>query len=218
MKMLAVMTVLLSAFVLHSEVFAQEARVSQGQALEEGSYTHDGFFLRFCTGLGSGTFTGERMGERGQQRFQGALGSFELAVGGAVREDLIVHATIISAGLPQPDFQTHGDGFPDEGSDVTVGFLGVGVTYYLSNNIYLSGSLGGNNIIFHEPGKESTLKLQGDSVSATVQVGKEWWVSENVGMGVAAQAQAGGLIYEQEGKESDWGYFNYGLLLSLTYN
>jgi hypothetical protein len=218
MKMMAVMTVLLSLFVLHDTVCAQEKTVVRFGQQDAGDYTHDGFFMRMSAGLGTGVLLGERRASAQTQEVRGAVGSFELSVGGAVRQDLIVHATLLGTGVADPEIDPDGMGFPPQGSDVALGFAGVGATYYLPDNVYLSGSLGVNNITFDPPGGGADFELEGDGMAAVVQVGKEWWVGKDMGVGVAGQVQSGGLIHDEGDRQSEWGYFTCGLLLTATYN
>lgn len=186
--------------------------------VDPGARTHDGFFLRMSAGLGGSNILAEP-DSGGDQEITGSMGTFELSVGGALTENLILHGTVNTMGMSDANFSGQGDAFEGEYDEVGIGFVGVGVTYYIMPaNVYVSSSIGANGIYLNGNDEDSDREMDSNGAGLIVQVGKEWWVSDNWGLGLAAQTHLGGLAVEDSGGDVDWGYFNYGLVLSATYN
>ena len=184
-----------------------------------GAETHDGFFLRMSAGLGGSNITAEPE-NGGDREISGAGGSFELSIGGALTENVILHGTLAGAGIGEPNFHGNGDAFQGEYDDVSLGFVGIGATYYIMPaNVYISSSIGASSISLEGNDQDRDREMDDNGVGLILQVGKEWWVSDNWGIGVAAQTHLGGLqVDDAAAGEVEWGYFNYGLLFSATYN
>ena len=119
-------------------------------------------------------------------KFTGTGNQFDFKIGGAIKENLILHATITSNSLMGPNVTSNG--LSQKASDkVTLGevMVGAGITYYIMpSNIFLSGSLGlGNFSIDNEVENISGSTNKGFSMQ--LGIGKEWWVSKRWGLGVA---------------------------------
>jgi hypothetical protein len=67
--------------------------------------------------------------------------------------------------------------------------LGAGLAYYFSNNLYCSGTLAFSTDLAPGRGQRGGRRHRVRSRVSLV-VGKEWWVSDNWGLGVAAQLYA----------------------------
>jgi len=183
-----------------------------------GFHAHDGFFLRMTAGAGFGGFVanGSTQGPGNSTikdpNFYGAGGGGSLAIGGAVIDNLILHLDMWGYGSGD----THDD---DKDLHEAVGIWSpsFGVTYYfMPANVYLTGTIGPSFLGYsmnsdrfddneHEVG-------YGFAVSATV--GKEWWVSDNWGLGIALK----GLYTFAEGDDLTYNTGGGLLLFSATYN
>lgn len=160
------------------------------QALADRGGTHDGFFLRLSTGLGYASVSGDN---DNSATFKGATSQSSIAIGGIVTENLALHADIFAVTLVSPDVTIGGITYSDLDITMRAGALGIGLTYYfMPLNLYLSGSIGAavasTKVVFTD--STSRTYESGTGFGLNLMVGKEWWVSENWGIGVAGQ-----LIY-----------------------
>ena len=95
-----------------------------------------------------------------------------------------------------------------------VGFGGGVAYFFMPINAYVSGTLSLSQLTVQENGRETGDTDSGPGLS--VMAGKEWWVGQNVGVGVAAQAFFG----TQPEKNSDvsWSTTAFAVVLSASYN
>jgi hypothetical protein len=217
-----------------AEELAQRAR--EAAARQAGRHRHDGFFLRMALGVAGGYGTADaRYGEVADTfTWRGVGPVFDLAIGGAVVEDLLLQVELASVILPTASFERE-SGTADGDGDLR-GFsfvVGLGVTYYfMPLNLYVSGSFG-----IGRHGIDAKREYDGDDEYATIvtsemgfgmalAAGKEWFVSDNWGLGVSALLlyTAGPSDFE-DARTGDpleprgWGHaVSGGVLLSATYN
>lgn len=146
--------------------------------------SHDGgFFLRLSAGAG---IASTELSEGGDEfKIDGPSGDLNLAVGAVVVPNLAIHATLFGWFMSEPDAEFNGEkGTLEE--DVGLSAIGAGITYYIDPaNVYLSSSVGAGE-----------LSVEGDNFTITtdkgivvdITVGKEWWVGQSWGIGVAGAA------------------------------
>lgn len=184
-----------------------------------GVHTHDGLFLRMTAGPGFGAYrgTGHITSASGVEisdpSDEGSQGGGSFCLGGAVWDNLMLHGDLwlsLVSSKRRNDLQ----------QDFGLVVLGMGVTYYwMPLNIYLTGSIGMANSFLvlgdDEPGTGDDAGNTATGVGMYVQAGKEWWVSDNWGLGVAIQAEY------SYGEDEDTGLiFRHGgakVLFSATY-
>lgn len=178
-------------------------------------HTHDGFFIRLAPGIGA--FSSSEEGGGNKLEITGSGGLFNFAVGGAVADNLILHLDLSSVGSSDPTVKLNGQevGTADE-IESSTSLIGIGLTYYFPSNMYLTGAVGSGL---------SKIKINGEEASTdrgygiNFMIGKEWWVSENWGLGLAGQ-----LLYTScpdqfaDGTEADFNTTTLGVLFSATYN
>lgn len=139
-----------------------------------GAHRHDGFFLRLAVGAGIGGLHSD-----GDDDWGGG-GHFSFDIGASPIDNFVLH------------FRTAQHAFAlNEASRpwdfATVSAWGIGGTwYFMPQNIYLTGSLGFAAL--------NLLDVDGRDVSdgdggfgCGLDVGKEWWVSDNWGLGIAGR-------------------------------
>jgi hypothetical protein len=161
-----------------------------------GRHAHDGLFLRLSAG---GGYLGAR-DERtpGNATFHGSAGAFALAVGGAVGNNLILFGEVVGQQVETGELElSYGDHPRDDSRDVTgsMGLYGGGpglAYYFMPYNTYISGTLLFTRLVWSEDdlGEENSDEDNVQSepgVGLSLAVGKEWWVSSNWGLGVAAR-------------------------------
>jgi hypothetical protein len=102
--------------------------------------------------------------------------------------------------------------------DVGISTLGIGVSWYFTSyNIYLSPVISFSVMEYDGP------VLKGDSEGGGgfgLSVGKEWWVSDNWGLGVALYVYSGSDTVKEKstGITSDVKSSIIGLMFTATYN
>jgi hypothetical protein len=178
------------------------------------AYVHDGFFLRIAPGLGWNDTSSDSGGNT--QELSGVCGLFNLAIGGAVAQDLIVHLDLSGVNIPDPDFSINGHDQSSYYSSASTSLIGIGMTYYFPSNFYVTGVVG-----IAESSKEfnGTTIRSDTGFGANVMAGKEWWISANWGIGIAGQ-----FLYTNcperpvAGARPDEESTSFGILFSATYN
>jgi hypothetical protein len=123
--------------------------------------------------------------------FSGAGGSFALDLGASVVDGLVLHGRLADVGIVNPNVTVDGE---DLGSldkrGVGALLLAPAVTYYfMPINLYLTGAAGLSWVeLTRENSDGKTESYASDAgFGLNVDVGKEWWVSDNWGIGAAAR-------------------------------
>jgi hypothetical protein len=177
-----------------------------------GERTHDGFFLRVLAGPG-GLVAGPTGGEASAS---GAAGALFVALGGAVRENLVLYLEAGGLSVSRPRTNNRPLDFQSVAS-LSAGGAGAGLAYYVQpQNIYVSGSLLLAGFTVEERpfvGAKDT-KESKTGLGAHLTVGKEWWVSRSWGLGFAGQL----LLVSARMDRQDWASSGLSLLFSATYN
>ncbi|MDD2897547.1 MAG: hypothetical protein PHI31_02420 [Desulfuromonadaceae bacterium] len=178
------------------------------------AYVHDGFFLRLAPGFGWNTTSSDSGGN--SLKMTGASGIFNFAIGGAVAQDLILHLDVTGVNTPDPKVTSNGNQLSSNVTSASTSLAGIGVTYYFPTNIYATGSLG----IAESKYESNGIEYKTDKgLGANVMVGKEWWVSDDWGLGIA-----GLFLYTNcpaksvAGARPDVKSTTIGVLFSATYN
>jgi hypothetical protein len=176
--------------------------------------THDGFFLRLAPGIGAFTSSEEVPG--GKAELSGTTGHFNFGIGGAISENLILHFDASGISSTDPTIEINGRSATAVGTFSTT-LIGIGLTKYFSSNIYLTGAVGFAKSSFVANGVSYDTD---NGYGINLMIGKEWWVSENWGLGVAGQ-----LLYTScpdssgySGTKYDLNTTSLGLLFSATFN
>lgn len=188
---------------------------------DEGTERHDGFFLRMATGLDTSQMI--VASDRFELKFNSGVGFggvLDVAIGGAISENLILHATVLAFDMTNPQTEINGTDVPSGEPSVYVALVGAGVTYYVMPlNLYISGSVGVSEMQITFPDSDQAFEAIGEGPAFAAQVGKEWWVSANWGLGVAAVLAAGSRNGNNDaGEEVTTTFAGFGLLFSATYN
>ena len=174
-------------------------------------HTHDGFFLRMCTGFGFGHSSVEGLGN--DNTIRGGSNASNFAIGAMVSNNLAIHADIFHVALIDPESYLNGKSVGTVDGRYIAGGLGVGITYYfMPSNFYFSGSL---NFVALKADL-GVVEVESDTgVGIDFLIGKEWWVSANWGIGVAGQ-----FVYALVPSEWDTTHHSFGaaVLFTATYN
>ena len=182
------------------------------QAPTGGFHTHDGGYLHLEGGFGSLGSKADLGGT--SMEVSGTGGEFAIGAGYAVTPNLILGGQLWGVSVSSPTVKVGGLEGTASGSAGLTAF-GLEATYYFTEvGVYLSAvpSFG-------------TLSASGSGSSGSTQsgfaiklaVGKEWWVSDNWGIGLNAQ-------YAHSSNEDSgtnpltWATNYFGVAFSATYN
>ena len=198
------------------------------RAPDDGAYAHEGFFLRFNVGIGAGGATyKERLDDARVSRVKtrGFEGMFELAIGGTVADDFILHGNVMVVSMSSNKTV---DGVEERDYDdlsTSMYLLGGGGTYYFRPaNVYLTASVGLGGLVERRELKgdrDFTDDIEsGAGVGTAIGVGKEWWVGRRGEWGIGAALM--GAFYaaplDIAGEQSTFRGHSVSLTFSATLN
>lgn len=198
MKLLAV----IGAMALGTSAQAQESATA---------HRHLGFALRLDGGIGGmGIMAPDSADSRGT-----ASGGLGVVIGGAVAENLILGGDLWGMGMVGgwSMMQNGGTGHG-------LGGLGLNVTYYfMPVNLYVSASPSVTTLtsMTHYTSTSTTNVATSAGFGAKLSVGKEWWVGEHWGLGLAGQFFTS-WNGSQGAMSGTWTTLGGGVALSATYN
>lgn len=172
-------------------------------------HRHLGFALRLDAGIG---YMG-LLAPSGGSSEGGASGGMGIVIGGAVAENLILAGDFWGTGmLGRMGMMQNG------ATGYGLGGVGLNVTYYLMPaNVYFSAS---PSVTFRSSMVHFGDSTQVSSVAgfgAKLSVGKEWWVGDHWGLGVAGQF-FGSWNGTSGGGMGTWTTLAGGVAFSATYN
>lgn len=185
-------------------------------AQDATAHRHLGFFIRPELGFGYLTSSATEGGVTA--KVKGSGGQFALAIGGAVKEDFIVGGQVWDYVASKPTVSLSGGGLDASGTaDGDAGLVGYGVLlnwYFMPSNTYVAVTPSFTRLVSRSGG-DSAASDWGFGVRGAF--GKEWWVSDHWGLGVA------GSLALARNKDSGAGAptfttFAMGVSFSATYN
>jgi hypothetical protein len=194
------------------------APAPEPQVPDPGAETHDGFMLRFTTGIGYAAAAASA--ESDDYTFGGASGAFAFDIGGAIGENLVLHGRFSDIPMIDPIVYLDGNEVReiDDANGVGV-LLGPALTYYfMPANVYLTAAIG---LSWLARGFERTDEVTSTGVGfgTNLDVGKEWWVSDNWGLGLAARFWYSHVSDRNvENRDVTYNLFGGSILFSATYN
>ena len=184
------------------------------------SHTHDGFFLNLALGLGYQSFTYDANKAIFDLESNGVSTELDVKIGGRIFTNTILHATIFGV-TNTSEIETKRDGKKlGSTSDISenLSLLGIGITYYLPENIFFSGSIGVAQFNLQDNTDEGNAVKGSTEKGFGVQVaaGKEWWVSDNWGLGASIAFTYGSA--EDQDDYGDASAYGVNVMFSATFN
>ena len=191
---------------------------------ESYPYTHDGFFLNISLGFGGQgmSLTGSGMMDGYEMTFDGDAGGsvveFGYKIGGRILPYTILHATMLAVGSLSGidvDARYRGKQTSLEYGEA-MSLVGIGVTYYIyPYNFFVSGSLGtvSFDLANDNAGQTSATEY---GFGFQLAFGKEWWVSENWGLGASLTINYGSV--DEDSEDLECSAFAVTLKFSATFN
>lgn len=182
-------------------------------AQDPGAQKHDGFFLQMD--LGFGRLSSWVPDDVLEPSIVGGAGAFSLSLGGAVVENFIVAGHLWGVSAPDPETRINGEQLGRVDGSVGMSGLGVNLTYYVMPlNLYLSASPSITQLSVEAAGERGETEA---GFGLRLAVGKEWWVSDNWGLGLNGQfafSRNKDQGVDAPSLRTAW----FGVALSATYN
>ncbi len=185
---------LVFAFLVAGSFSAPTHLVGQS---DSGARTHDGFFMRFLAGGGPGSVTMDPFLGSELKLSLPAASAFHFQIGGTVGNNLAVFADLGGFTMIDPDVEWAGATGSTGDTEVVVSGFGLGATYYwMPANVYISASALTSRSGITFQGSEGSSEFGG---TVFVAVGKEWWIGDKWGLGVALFADFGTMKDQDDG-------------------
>ena len=174
---------------------------------ESTVHRHLGFYLHLDIGVGYlGTSTSQATGG---STLSGAALPLSIAIGGAVAEDWILAGDLWGAAGPSPSGTNWGR--------TAYGGVGFNVThYFMPANVYLSLTPSFTSLVFDT--SQPFVDRAATGFGAKVAVGKEWWVGDHWGLGMALQGYFASNDGHGNATGTKWTTWGGGFVFSATYN
>lgn len=148
---------------------------------------HQGFYFNADVGLGGSQY--HITGPQDSLDVNGGAANVDFRFGYALTPHLILSLDLNgTATVKNPDSKLNGSTlYYSSDTQYGTALIGVGVTWYFDNNLFLGGTLGTAQLSSHQ---NNTDINSDNGFGAQFRVGKEWWVGSDWGLGVV-----GGLSY-----------------------
>jgi hypothetical protein len=196
---------------------AQPPGVRPAQPFDSTAHRHLGFFIRPDLGLGYMSTSEPTGTSLGDMTISGAAGLFGVVIGGAVSENVIVAGHIYDAVIVDPTV-SFSSGASSGTSNVRMAMFGLGpsVTYYwMPSNIYFTGSLAVTRLRLSDNGRDIDSEY---GIGGRFGAGKEWWVSDHWGLGVAGHVSLSSNKDTGSSNPPTLTTWAFGVTFSATYN
>ena len=186
---------------------------------ESQPHTHDGFFLSFAMGMGyqSMDYTTYNYDDE-TYGHSGLATDIDVKLGCSVTDMVAVHLTLAG----DTPTESVGEGRDDNEVKANLSLLGIGTTFYFPGNYLASASLGiGQFRVYDDISTfQARVVSNPDNYSRSgfafqIAAGKEWWVSDNWGIGATAALLYGFETNLADARESS---LSISLRFSATYN
>jgi hypothetical protein len=176
------------------------------------AHRHVGAFFRPDLGAGYIAMSASQNGVDAQ--ISGVAGTFGIAVGGAVSENTILAFHLWDAVATNPTLSLGGVSTNNANATVTLIAFGPELSIYSANNLYFSVTPSLTRAAFAAGGTSSDTNW---GYGLRAAVGKEWWVSENWGLGVAGHLSL--TVNDDSGPNGPtWTGWGATVAFSATYN
>jgi hypothetical protein len=170
-----------------SRVVTFELAAPAAAAPDRERHTHDGLYLDVMAGLGymaaSATSASEDLS------LSGLAQTLAVSAGWSINDRLVVHGTIYDCIGSDPSVERTGQTATETGWMAALGGAAGATWFFVPLNASVGARLGLERFQQLDAGG-STLAHSGWTPALMLNAGKQWWVSRNWGIGVAAQLHA----------------------------
>jgi hypothetical protein len=174
-----------------------------------GVHEHDGLYLNMDLGGGGLTSRNSAI----DYTLSGGAGSFSIALGGALTPNFVIAGRYWGVAVSSPSLNAQGVSY-GSASDTTLGLSGIGLDltyYFMPLNLYLTATPSFGIVSLQASG--TTYKTD-NGFALRLAAGKEWWVSDNWGVGIDLQYAHSSNNDAGTSWASNW----FGVAFSATYN
>lgn len=194
----------LAALALPALGHAESLQLGDGN----GVHQHDGFFLQMQYGAGYQSLSQDGV----DLTLSGPGGAFNLAIGGAPSTNFVIFGEVFGQSAVAPTLEYRGEELESD-SDVSLNFVGMGpgAALYFGESWFVSGTVAFAKATLEGPGG----KADATGVGVRLGLGKEWWVSDQWGLGLAGNYYSA-AVSDEDGY--DLSSSNFTLSFSATYN
>jgi hypothetical protein len=189
---------------------------------EVGVHQHDGLLVRLTVGGGAGTATQKGPATVGtgtsKTEFSGFAGTFSLDVGTTPWDNLVLLLRASDIALRDANIKLDGNELAgDRHSWIGAGLFGAGASYYLMPaNVYFTGALGVSWVRVRDP-SDLEAHTTGTGAGINIDIGKEWWIDTQWGIGIAGRMWYSRLSDKTAGTHVEYELAGGTLLFSATY-
>lgn len=205
---------------------AAAVEIAPAPAVDPTAERHDGLLLRLTIGIGYGTVSESIDGEQtltGSEversiSISGVSGSFSIDLGGVLTDNLAVSGRLSDLVIVDPTVSLDGNEV-GEAQDSTLAalFFGPALTYYVMPvNVYLTAALGLSWL--RSDTNETEAQSSDLGFGANLDVGKEWWVSDQWGLGVAGRLWWTHVSDSEQGIDIASNFLGFAVVFSATLN
>jgi hypothetical protein len=212
-----------AGFVAGFAVLAPAA--ARAQPAAEPQHAHEGLYVRLELGAAYARLSTDIPANPpvnpapGEAAFSGAAGAVNVAAGWTLRRNLVLYGKLNIARASNPQLDTEaGDG--RWMGAATLRSFGAGAAYYVEpTNVYVAGTALASQV-FISDGAHNEAGNSKLGFGLEGQVGKEWWASANVGLGLALQLVVATMANEDFATLTGgrWTALTGALLVTATYN
>jgi len=152
-------------------------------------------------------------------KISGVSADLNVGLGGALSRSVILFGEIVASNITDPEFKI--DNTKVKTTNVSAGAFGIGVglAYYLPSNTYFSATLASTQLSIQRNDQNTSTETN-SGLGVTLQVGQEWWVGRDWGLGVAGQFLTASMKDNDTGTGNPptWKTTGFGVLCSASYN
>lgn len=190
-----------------------------GNAAASGmAQTHDGFFLNMALGTGGGSLVKKE--DRVDNSYRGQTTLVNFRIGGCPVPNLALSADFQDFSRRDITMNVEGESVTQENDyEISVMSMAFGVTYYIPDLLFVGSNFSPvGQISLGTPNEKES--YNGDMLGYSFRIGREWWVSENWGLGVELNYSYNKLsnIRDFNRESAVWITNTYGILFTATFN
>jgi hypothetical protein len=176
---------------------------------------HDGFYLRLHLG---GGFTNLSASQAGTDvTISGGSETFGAAFGGVVSPNLIIYGSLFGSSMTDPAVDVSGTSLTSSGTVNLIG-VGPGLAYYFEPvNMYVAGTLAAMKVTTSDSSGNNSADGTKWGFGLQAMVGKEWWVTQDWGLGVAGEVLFASMK-DSADSTITWTGTAFSVAFSATYN
>ncbi len=178
---------------------------------------HEGFYLSLQVGPAMGYINGN-LANTASMEVSGTGYAMDILLGGAIKENLILHGILGFKSIPGPEIKFDGQS-TTLSNDYSFNelIIGGGSTYYFQKNFFVTGNIGVGNFSFSSESENMTVETS-NGFSYQLKAGKEWWIASRWALGAALEYGGTRTKDEMDGSEETWQSHRYGIRVTATLN